>query len=90
MLLSLYLGNSFIKIFAVIAYGLRIIIVIIWGSTLMLTYDSHIGVKIGSSSNKADQVALYFVMFIAVREITLVPVLFLKQMTKHNDSSLIK
>jgi hypothetical protein len=54
MLVSLYLGNSFIKVFALVAYCLRIIIVIIWGSILMYRYEDHIGVKIGNSTNEAD------------------------------------
>ena len=78
MLVSLYFGNSFIKVFAMIAYCLRILIIIFWGSILMYNFKSHIGPKIGGSPNGDDQVALYFVMFITVREITLLPVLLIK------------
>jgi magnesium-transporting ATPase (P-type) len=51
MLFSMYFGNTFLKLFAVVSYVLRIIIVIAWGCLLMYLYDSHIGPKIGRSPN---------------------------------------
>lgn len=80
MLLSLYLGNNCIKIFALICYCLRIVIVIGWGSMLMYLYRAKLGAKIGDDE---DLVALYFVKFITVREITLVPILFIKQLFRN-------
>jgi len=86
MLVSLYLGNSFIKVFALVSYCFRIIIVIIWGAILMYRYESFIGYKLGKSTNDNDQLALYFLLFITVREMTLVPVLFLKSWFKNNQT----
>ena len=90
MMLSIAFGNTMIKIFAVISYCLRFFIIIFWGSFLMYKYDSHIGPKIGDSPNKDDQLALYFVMFITVREITTFPLLYLKQQINDGNVSRTK
>ena len=52
MLVSLYVGNGFLKVFALVAYALRIIIVIIWGTILMYRYDYNFGYKLGFDSDK--------------------------------------
>ena len=83
MLISLYFGNVYLKIFAIVAYCARICIIIVWGIMLWYKYDAHIGPKIGLSPNGSDQVALYFVMFITVREITLLPIMIIKQVVNN-------
>jgi len=61
--------------FSAISYGLRMLVIIFWGSYLMLTSQYKIGEQVG---NNRYLVSLYFAIFITTRELLLVPLLIFK------------
>lgn len=75
MMVSLYFGHPSMKWFSIISYVIRILMVIIWGWYIMIHADLRMGHKIGDHKH---MLGLFFVRFITVREIALLPVMVIK------------
>jgi len=75
MFICIYIGSPWMQKFSAISYGLRMLVIIFWGSYLMLTSQYKIGEQVG---NNRYLVSLYFAIFITTRELLLVPLLIFK------------
>ena len=73
------LGNKYVKVFSAICFIIKVFIVIFYGFYLVLSISYGAGQEIGTNK---DLVALYFLRFVAIREICLLPTIGVRQYFK--------